>query len=88
MITYNFDHPLNSTRWTLSDWFQVLSEKTKTKTKNKTKQNKNKKQTNKQTNKKQSFLVDLHLFWSTYCLEYPGYAKKVKKMWILLYIMI
>ena len=36
--------------------------------------------------KTQSFLVDSHLFWSAYCLEYPGYIKKVQKMWILLYI--
>ena len=26
MSTYNFDHPLYSTRWTLSDWFQFLFE--------------------------------------------------------------
>ena len=35
-----------------------------------------------------SCLVDSRLFWSKYCLEYPGYIKKVKKMWILLYTMI
>ena len=38
--------------------------------------------------KAQSCVVDLHLFWSTYSLDYPGYIKKVKKMWILLYTMI
>ena len=34
---------------------------------------------------KYSCLVDLYLFWSTYCLQYTGYIKKVKKIWVLLY---
>ena len=28
MFTHNFDHPLYSTRWALSDWFQFLFENT------------------------------------------------------------
>ena len=28
MFTHNFDHPLYSTRWALSDWFQFLIENT------------------------------------------------------------
>ena len=26
MSTHNFDHPIYSTRWTLSDWFQLSFE--------------------------------------------------------------
>ena len=64
MFTHNFDHPLYSRRWALSDWFQFYL-------------------------KTQSCLVDLHLFWSTYCLEYPGHIQKKRtKIWILLYTMI
>ena len=28
MFTHDFDHPLYSTRWALSDWFQFLFENT------------------------------------------------------------
>ena len=64
MFTHNFDHPLYSTRWALSDWFQFLFENTVL-----------------------SGGFATVLINSTYCLEYPGYIKKVKKLWILLYTM-
>ena len=28
MFTHNFDHPLYSTRWAMSDWFRFLFENT------------------------------------------------------------